>query len=62
MLSQKYKIHLNFVDNMLMEVLMNVPVSGHGIPHQEEVLTVGRQSLLAYLEQLSRNCKRSSIK
>ena len=45
-----------------MEVLVYVPVSGHGIPHQEEVSAVGSQSLLAYLEQLSRNCTRSSIK
>ena len=45
-----------------MEVLVYVPVSDHGIPHQEEVSAVGRQSLLAYLEQLSRNCTRSSIK
>ena len=51
-----------FGGDILMEVLVYVPVSGHGIPHQEEVSAVGSQSLLAYLEQLSRNCTRSSIK
>ena len=45
-----------------MQILVHEPVSDHGIPPQEGVSTVDRQSLVAYLGQLSRNCRRSLIK